>query len=160
MLRLAVVLFLFSPFFLHAQNVQRIKGTVVLNGKSFKEGDSVYLGKPLGEKSTYKYIILPVNHLLNEDEKYLPASYEKKGYVISKFSEGHFKKGGFRKFIVLNIDKRDYLVDAETALSTGELIANNRNNELVEQIEKITQLYKSGLLTDEEFKKAKAKLLN
>ncbi len=37
---------------------------------------------------------------------------------------------------------------------------NNQNSDLVEQIKKLDQLYKSGVLTKDEFEKAKKKLLN
>jgi hypothetical protein len=37
---------------------------------------------------------------------------------------------------------------------------NSSNNDLIEQLEQLNSLFKSGVLTKEEFEKAKKKILN
>ena len=37
---------------------------------------------------------------------------------------------------------------------------NNQSNELADQLQKLNELFKSGILTKEEFEKAKKKILN
>ena len=39
-------------------------------------------------------------------------------------------------------------------------INNNESSNIVEQLKKLNELYKSGVLTKEEFEKAKKKILN
>ena len=48
----------------------------------------------------------------------------------------------------------------ENDQNTKSSLSTETNDSLVEEIKKLNELYKSGVLTKEEFEKAKKKLLN
>ena len=49
---------------------------------------------------------------------------------------------------------------SDNTKTTSKILNNEKKENTVEQLEALTSLYKSGLLTKEEFSKAKAKILN
>ena len=53
--------------------------------------------------------------------------------------------------------KKDHLLNLDNYIN--ENISTNSSN-ITEQLKKLNDLYKSGALTEEEFKKAKSKILN
>ena len=51
-------------------------------------------------------------------------------------------------------------INIENDQNTKSSLSTETNDSLVEEIKKLNELYKSGVLTKEEFEKAKKKLLN
>ena len=58
---------------------------------------------------------------------------------------------------------KSYIVKKELDLSKNIIGSNtnlSNNNDTIDKLNKLNDLYKSGVLTEEEFKKAKKKILN
>ena len=62
-----------------------------------------------------------------------------------------------QEFETLTRSKKDHLLNLEGYIKENTLI-NNSN--ISDQLKTLTELYKSGALTKEEFEKAKSKILN
>ena len=63
---------------------------------------------------------------------------------------------------ILNTQKGKNKLDLTPYISNTSLnsVSNTSNENLIEDLQKLIDLYKSGVLTKEEFTKAKKKLLN
>ena len=56
--------------------------------------------------------------------------------------------------------KERHLLNLSKLVSSGASLSNNQSEDTVEQLKKLNDLYKSGVLTKDEFEKAKKKILN
>ena len=56
--------------------------------------------------------------------------------------------------------KERHLLNLNTIISSGASLNSDQSNDIIEQLKKLNDLYKSGVLNEVEFEKAKKKILN
>ena len=56
--------------------------------------------------------------------------------------------------------KERHLLDLGEFVSSAASLSNDQSDDTVDQLKKLNDLYKSGVLTKDEFEKAKKKILN
>ncbi|HLW41587.1 MAG TPA: SHOCT domain-containing protein [Flavobacterium sp.] len=103
----------------------------------------------------------------------LPNKYNGLKAKIIDIVERGRRRTGFKVFVIIGVGEvKRYQIDLDSALEYGEVVvdgyvnpnasnANNSNSSisLADEIKKLNELKESGLLTEDEYQKAKAKLI-
>ena len=151
-------------------------------GWQLKEGDTLQLGKGSRDRQAFSYIYSsPASFArimdTNEEIKYLENDYNNRIAIIKKFGAKGRKKIGYKAYAVVGIGEyENYWVEIEDAIEYGEILPPNsdympekevmevkvvgQNVDKYDQLAKLKKLFDDGILTEEEYKAEKTKLLS
>jgi len=155
----------------------------IKQGGEITIGDDVLIGDGASPDGTFRYI--QVNeasmfrgtntggtHYGVQQANALPNKYAGLKAKVVDFQERGNRKTGYKMFVIVGVGEvKRYQIDLDSALKFGELIVEgyvnpnketktqNTNSSLADEIKKLNELKESGILTEEEYQKAKQKLL-
>lgn len=169
--------------FVYIKDHVMTKDTLFIKGGGIivRKGD-LKLGKGSDDNGTFRFI--QVNeasmfrgvsaggtHYGIQEANAMPNKYNGLKAKVINIEERGNRKTGFKAFVIIAVgDVRRYQVDLDSAIEYGEIIVdgNEKNkpknttastSSLADEIKKLNELKESGLLTEEEYRKAKTKLL-
>lgn len=162
MKKIFFLLFLFTAF-TNAQS--RIAEYKASNSITYKEGDSISLGRGSGIQGTFVY--LKMAGWAAGSETQIGSAYSGLNVIIKKIKKVKFKGAEKIVFIVGGGNITNYSLEIEDAIATCEIKDCNSkiNSKIVESnkyddLKKLKNLLDEGVLSKEEFEAEKKKLLN
>jgi hypothetical protein len=151
-------------------------------GWELKEGDTLQLGIGSRDRQSFSYIYSsPASFAqimdANQEITYLDNDYNNRIAVIKKFGAKGRKKIGYKAYAVVGIGEfENYWVEIEDAIEYGELIPPSseyapeeevmevkvvgQQTDKYDKLAKLKNLLDEGVLTKEEFKTEKKKILD
>jgi len=173
---LASIVFLISTS-IYAQNTLKLKEYTASNGVTYKIDDDIKLGRGSDTNGRfvyvnmggwYQYAAASSNSNYNANNNRLPASNTGLIVTIKKIKKYNYKryKGVF--FTVGGGNITNYVIDIENAIATCEVenckieddkVVNVPKRDIYDELRKLKELHKDGIITDEEYEKEKKELL-
>lgn len=178
------LLILFLSFYSgYSQNYKIDKKTLIINDNiAIKVGEDLKLGKGSDSDGTFRYIQVNEKSMFRayntngtnrgvQEANSLPNKYNGLNGKILKFEERGNQRTGFKVFIIVGIGEvKRYQVDLFSALDSKEILIDGylieteskakETKSLAEELKELNKLKEEGLLTEDEFIKAKEKLLS
>lgn len=156
----------------------------IKQGGEITIGDDILIGEGASPDGTFRYI--QVNEVSTfrgsntggtqygvQQANALPNKYADLKAKVIDFQERGNKRTGYKIFVIVGVgDVRRYQIDLDSALQFGEIIVEGYVNpkkevktqsgtsSIADEIKKLNELKESGILTEEEYHKAKQKLLD
>jgi len=154
----------------------------IKQGGEITIGNDILIGEGASPDGTFRYI--QVNeasmfrgtntggtHYGVQQANALPNKYADLKAKVVDFQERGNKRTGYKMFVIIGVgDVRRYQIDLDSALQFGEIIVDGYINpkkeiksesssSLADEIKKLNELKESRIITEEEYQKAKQKLL-
>ncbi|NRT11542.1 SHOCT domain-containing protein [Flavobacterium sp. 14A] len=159
----ATFLLLMFSVFASAQN--RIEEYTASNGITYKEGDSISLGRGSGIQGTFVY--LKMAGIMAGSATQIGSAYSGLNVIVKKIKKIKFKGAEKVYFTVGGGNITNYSLEIEEAIATCEIKeCNSKETQIVSQsskfdeLKKLKALFDDGVLTEEEYDIEKRKLLN
>jgi hypothetical protein len=160
----ALIIFVFGLLAINAQ-AQKLESYKASNGVEYHIGDTIRLGRGSSGSKAFVYIqiggiAVDINH---PENNYLPATWSG-SFVKLKKIQKHQKTGKIW-FIVGGGNIVNYYAQIEEAIAECEVVPCKTEPLVVsgpdkfDQLKKLKELLDSGALTQEEYDKEKAKIL-
>lgn len=138
------------------------------NGVTYKEGDTVKLGRGTAPNGDFRYIqVMGLGmNTYDKDKNNLPRNYSDGNAVIKRVTNWR-KKGADKFYVVVGVGlMNNYWIAIEDAIATCE-IANCKDKnqpaaagpDKYDQLAKLKKLLDDGVITQDEYDKEKKKLL-
>ncbi|MBC5840740.1 SHOCT domain-containing protein [Flavobacterium sp. F-380] len=157
------LLLLFVSSFVNAQ--QRVSEYKASNGVTYKEGDTIQLGRGSGLQGTFVY--LKIAGWMAGSTTQIGSAYGGLNVEIKKIKKATFKGGDKVFFVVGGGNITNYSLEIEEAIATCEVKECTASQTTVvsksdkyDQLKKLKDLLADGTISQEEFDSEKKKLLN
>ena len=162
---LVIISFLFIS--VSAQKALRLNEYKALNGKVYRVGDSLKLGRGSGNNGSFVYVTFnTLGYALTNSNAYVGAPYAGAIVNIKKIKKYAYKHYKGVYFTVSAGTISNLIIKIEDAIATGEVITGNKKQSAVstedkyDKLIKLKKLLDNGVLTKEEYETEKAKILN
>jgi hypothetical protein len=164
----------FFLFFTVELNAQQLEMYTASNGKTYKIGDEIKLGRGSGQNGTFVCLTLGgwgavVNAGSNMPT--IPSNYSGMVATIKKIKKIETQQGKviFSVFLKKTMNTTNFNLDIEDAIITCE-IADCKNKDIApitiinspskfDELKKLKELFDSGVITEQEYNIEKGKLL-
>jgi hypothetical protein len=151
---------------------QKMESYKASNGVTYQKGDTIKLGRGSAPNQSFQYIQIGglAMDINNPDNNNLPRSYSGGNVILKKIAAGKIKGATKIWFIVGAGNIANYYLSIEDAIATCEIVDCKEPDPIVVQVstpsesrldklKKLKELLDIGALTQEEYDKEKAKIL-
>jgi len=158
-----IILLLLFTTFLFAQ--ERLKEYKASNNITYKEGDTIALGRGSGGQGTFVY--LKIAGIMAGSATQIGSSYSGLNVILKKIKSAKFKGAEKVFFTVGGGNITNYMLEIEEAIATCEVkdcVSPEKQpvSQLskFDELKKLKALFDEGVLSKEEYDNEKKKLLN